>query len=53
MKNNTKASIKNLEMRIGQLSQQMATKASSNKGLISNNVDNLEIETCKAISFEK
>lgn len=51
MNKNTKASIKNLEMQIDQLSQQMAISTSSSGGFISNTVDNLKNETWKAIEL--
>lgn len=52
MSNNTKAFIKYLEMRVGQLSRQMAAKASASRGFIGNNIDNLKNECVNPSSWE-
>lgn len=51
MNKNIEASIKNLEMEIGQLSQQMTSQASSSGGFINNNIDSPTNETCKTIEL--
>lgn len=54
MSNNHDASIKNLEVHIGQLSRQTTTLYGSIEGFISNTIDNPKNESCKVveISFE-
>lgn len=51
MNKNTEAFIINLEMQVGQLSQQMAVQSSSSGGFIGNIIDNPKNETCKAIEL--
>lgn len=50
---NHEASIKSLEMQIGQLSRQVRSIPSSNGGFMGNIIDNPKNETCKAIELEK
>ncbi|XP_050875549.1 uncharacterized protein LOC127079170 [Lathyrus oleraceus] len=49
MSRNHDASIKNLEMHIGQLSRQIAALPSSNGGFTSNIIDNPKNESCKDV----
>lgn len=51
MNKNTEASLKDLEMQVGQLSCQMTAEASSSGGFIGNIVDNPKNEMCKAIEL--
>lgn len=45
------ASIKNLEMQIGQISRKIVAQASSNRGFLGNIIDNFKNENCKAIDL--
>ena len=49
MSRNHNASIKSLEMQIGQLSRQIVVLPSSSGGFTGNTVDNPKNETCKAL----
>lgn len=51
MNKNTRASIKNVQMQIGQLSQQMAAQTSYSRGFIGNKLHNPKNEICKVIEF--
>lgn len=51
MNKNTEASIKKLEMQIGQLSRQMEALASKNGGFVRNTIYNPKNESCKAIEL--
>lgn len=51
MSKNHDASIKKLEMQIGQLSIQIAALPSSSGGFTSNTIDNPKNEYCKAIEI--
>lgn len=52
MSKNHDASIKNLEMQIGQLSWQKAVLPSSSGGFTRNIIDNPKNETCKALKAD-